>query len=337
MVINDLFSDNAAKNINHTASVAFGKHLFVFCEYEPGSLTPLSPDGKYIAGVLNLYKMFIDSSVGVQLVKLNRNGLNYEEKRRWEQYIEDIGLLRTNYSHNIGADQDARNKYINWLRRTIRKDQFEKMEDYSNALTILVGMQTTCCDTLIKFINTSNGQLRNFRRKEFISSWEKLIIHYYSKNDYNVFLGQIRIAIINKGVQPNKVTPLAVAMWFQKYYEYKIQRSIDNYQILIRNASIPKDNLIVIQSKIDKNLSDLDTIRNSIVKSLNLQSVEKLRAIDYQRYYCKNLEEKLSMLLDELKRNSFSDPNERLSNITMLPSSILQLLIKKDFADIPAT
>lgn len=336
MTVNDLFSKDAAININRIASTLFGKHLFIFCEYEPTTIVPISKDAQYLAGALNLYKMYIDSGISVPLVKENRGGLSFEENSKWDKNIKCIGMLRTIYSHNIGDDQESMREYINWLRSIIKKDSFETMEDYSKGLSEIISMQTECCDLLRKYVNQTGTQYRNEAKKEFVQKWENLILHYYSKNDYKVFLAQVRIAMINKGMQPNKTTKIKVAMWFQNYYEYELMSSIRSVDDLIRRGRLSPEVITRLQEQKKQKQKSIQDIRNKVA-SISKNKSAPLRAYDYQDYYCSELERKLKSLLSQLKDNNLEDKEEHIANVTMLPNSILQLLIKKDFRNIPIT
>lgn len=324
-----VFSPEAAELLNGKVASKIAPHLFLVCNYEPEQILLFGTDAKFVQGGLNLYRFVIDASIIHEIDKIAKK-CNIGYDRSLKDYIRDISIIRTAFSHNLsqkngtGYQQEA---YNEWLKRAINKDQIMAAEDYEKALEKLEKMGADIYRILDRFLDKAAGvQDKN----ALISVWEETIISFYlKKSNENIFLGQMRDAYLSRCVNgkiEKKNLKYNIAKWFQSFFCQKHEDRIKELENILRlyGSRMRKDDILKVEKDIDLHKSSLDAIKTQVATAICYGDQSRVSVYAYQQYYLANLKDKLNNILSVVK----------CTNGTMLPEDMLQQLIEEEFKGI---
>ncbi len=328
-----LFFPDLTELLNQKVSKKIAPHLFLFCHYQPDQVRVFSFDARFCQGVMNLYKLVVDASIIGMLYKIAKPNKIVFDQKKLDGHIKTISMLRTVLGHNISEQNgtsDLQKQYESWLKQATGKTVIQNAEDYEPAVKILEQMGADICRILDQFIN--QAALRP-ERKEVAASWEETIFAFYKKSPgQKIFLGQMKDAYLSRcyagsiNIQKNRLKR-KLACWFQSYYCQKQEEQIRNlHKILdVYGAKLDKNVCRQIQVEAEEEEHRLEEIKRKVASKLGVISTDYLTPYQYQEYYFLEMNQKLQDALLRMKKSGKG---------SMLPESLMQELIEKEFAEI---
>ena len=130
------FTDIPVRELNEMVRCQIAEHLFIACKYDPNVVKVYSEDARYIAGILNLYKFFIDASICNKMRRLCEMHGAGPEYEKLKEIIDTICMLRSVIAHNVDGNEDEgtnESEYNNWTAAVIGKHSIEGSDDFRRA------------------------------------------------------------------------------------------------------------------------------------------------------------------------------------------------------------
>jgi hypothetical protein len=217
-----LFADSQAKDLNKLVEQKIDKSLFLFFHYTPDIIIPPNPDGQYLMGVSNLYKLVKDSGwVLEKSGKICNQQTNYYSTEL-KKCIEDIHLLREVQNHNVHQNNKIKIQQAEywWKTAGISKNRPETIEDYEKILAKLEKLGDSLIKECGNFIEAVSS-LSPTAKATSIEKWGEIIIDRYLK-EKNLFFNEIIIYM-----------EFSIHKYRQKAYEIILSFFTNDYKCLI--------------------------------------------------------------------------------------------------------
>ncbi|MBF1352896.1 MAG: hypothetical protein HXM71_07280 [Mogibacterium diversum] len=318
-----LYSPELADKLNKCVAQKVDKCLFLICNYNPESLKIYSDDAKFMHGVMNLYKLFIDASICNNLGTLKKK---YSLSFDYKSFKDILGVIQS-FRTYLGHNEDYRNgyeedkKYVEkWFSRVLGKESPETAEQYKLAVEELIKYGAKSILILNSFVEEVS---KHVRKQEIIEDWKKLIFDFYKRpNSKNIVKGSLKLVYQSKQGTLTSYPEVDIALWAKSMLFYPEKSQIDTINSLIRENKLPSDTLKKLSKQIEDNKEKIEQKRKSISDYLN-KSQDDLKAYDYLDYYTRIFPEKI------IERFNAGDI------ISLLPQDVVQQIIENDFADIP--
>lgn len=318
-----LYSSELAEKLNKCVEEKVDKRLFLICNYNPDSLKVYGNDAKFILGVMNLYKLFIDASICNKLGSLKKKySLSFDNKR-----FEDILMATNSFRTFLGHNEDYRNgneedkKYVEqWFLRVVGKSYPETAEQYNKAVDELSKYGTESLAILESFIEEVS---KHARKQEIIEDWEELIFEFYKRpNSKNIVKCHLKLAYQAKQGTLQNYREIDMALWTESMLFYPEQSKIDTLTSLTKGRNLQASVLKNISEKIEENEKEIGRKRKIISEFLK-KPEDDLKPFDYLDYYTSIFPQRI---IDKSNAGNIS---------SFLPQEIVQQIIEDDFVDVP--
>lgn len=320
---NVLFSVSKVDEINAKVSCNIAPHLFVFCNYNPDSVSVISYDAKFILSVMNLYKLLVDASICSQLFNIARENCVRYDNRLIKNIQDTVQALRTVIGHNIddkNGNDEEKKTVEKWFRTLINKIAPETEADYKRVLDEIEKYGDDLCDVLESIIN----QLSNSNAKRvIIDSWERAIISFYQRpNSLKIIEGQLFLAYqARKYVVSQKIQKREIACWVQKKIFSPEEDENENLKSILGKKGIDASSREKIMARINENELSLEEKKKKVAKE-SKKNIDSLGVFDYLKFY----EKQMAILIEEKIKNNSVD--------SLLPQNIIQEIIEVEFENL---
>ena len=318
-----LFSSEAADDLNRQVKEKIDKHLFLFCNYNPDSLRSYSYDAKFFLGIMNMYKLLIDTGV---CSKIGRIVKEYSLSFGYNELNDIISTIRS-FRTYLGHNEDYRNaneedKVIveNWFSKLIGRKYPDNAEQYEKPLDEMTKYGEKCIKLLNCFIEEVS---RHAKKHEIVAKWEELIFEFYSKpNSKNIIKGHIRLAYqARKGTIKN-FRELDIARWTESMLFYEENSQINSLNNLAKVRCLPSKVLKDFSEKIKKNEASIHVKKKKVASYLKKEESE-LKVFDYLNYYVGCFPDRIR---EKYKEGSLE---------SLLPQDAVQQIIEDDYSLTP--
>lgn len=311
--------------LNKKVAAKIAKHLFLFCNYTPESIVAFSDDAKFLKGILNLYKAMYDVGIFDRKDGLVRRYLNSQDSARIGMIMQLIHSMRTLIAHNenyYNVGEENKECAERWFVEVIGKKQPEFLEEYVKPLCEITNYGNEYVKIVDKFVDEVS---KKANKENIIKEWEKQIFKFYKKsNSKNIFKGNLKEAYQAHKGSAHESSIYEIAMWVQKMYLFDEQSKIKALSDLPKGRRLSTKVLKEIEKKIKDNEEKLYNKKCTIAKNNN-KEVDDLKPFDYLNYYIAMLPQRI---VDEFENDSCG---------SLLPQDIVQVIIEKDFSEIPAS
>lgn len=345
------FTMNEVDRLNHRVKDEISGRLYLFCNYNSDIVTSISVDAKFKDGVLELYKILIDTNSILTKIKYIIFGDPYTPE--WKDFtsrtgyytltnhLELINTLRSIYGHNNDErngllEQIQIDNHNNWLKGILGKDKPSSEEDFVKMLNTLGTISKECStsiDRIITYISESSEKEMIARR------WEEAILDWYNKKR-DIFLGQLGSAWWSKKINesgnrynmPIRKNELLyqLRVWIKNYYE---QPYLDELKQLDKlkaefsaKISNPSD-MQKLHEQMEAKVKSCHTRHAAVLADIRRICRKKdpeavLQDQDYSDYF-------FTVSLSALIRDTLQK-----YDCNLLPQDLMQLIIKDYFVKI---
>ncbi len=281
-----LFSPNAADALNKKVKEKIDKRLFLFCNYNPDSLRTYSYDAKFFLGIMNLYKLLIDTGICKKFGKIKKKYSLSFDCNRLNYIILIIESFRTYLSHNVdckSANEDDKVNVERWFLQLIGRKYPENAEQYEKPLEEITKYGEECIKLLNVFVEEVS---MHTRKNEIIAEWVNLIFNFYSRpNSKNIIKGHIKLTYLALKGTSTEINEYDIALWTKKMLCYPEQTVIDNLEYALTNVScLSEKNKKDISEKIKETSALMDNNKKKIAEHQKKNKSE-LKPFDYLDYY----------------------------------------------------
>lgn len=320
---NIVFSPVEAEKLNKKVCETLAKHLFMFCNYNPDSITVFGDDAKFMQAILNMYKLLIDAGICNNLWGIGKKySINYDHIK-FEDIIKSINSIRTTLGHNVderSGNEKDKEVAEQWLLKVVGKKKLTNAEEYKKAVEKIERYGEDSITILTNFVESAGG---NVKKGEIVKEWENLIISFYKRsNSRNILEGQLMLAYQSRLGIARKFSKVDVAEWVQKMLFYREQLLITNLREIIQKSSLSPSQLEKIGEQIDENEKIINE-KNDKVALFSKKRVDSLRMYDYWDYYVYMLPIRIEEKLADGVVQS------------LLPQDVVQQIIEEDFDGVP--
>lgn len=318
-----LYSSELTEKLNKYVEEKVDRRLFLICNYNPESLKVYGNDAKFMLGVMNLYKLFIDASICNKLGFLKKKYSLLFDYKRFEDIVSTVNSFRTYMGHNEdyrNGNEDDKRYVEQWFSRVIGKNYPETAEQYNKAVDELSKYGTESIAILEGFVEEVSNHIR---KQEIVEDWEELIFDFYKRpNSKNIIKGHLRMSYQARQGSTNSYREVDMALWTESMLFYSEQSKIDTLKSLTKGRSLPASVLKDISEKIEENEKEIENKRRNVSAFLK-KSEGELKPFDYLDYYASTFPQKI---IDEYKSGSIR---------SLLPQDAVQQIIEDDFTDVP--
>jgi hypothetical protein len=340
--------------LNNRVKNEISGRLYLFCNYNSDIITSISVDAKFKDGVLELYKILIDTNSILTKIKYIIFGDPYTTE--WKDFtnrtgyytltnhLELINTLRSIYGHNNDErngllEQIQIDNHNNWLKGILGRDKPSTEEDFAKMLTALSTISRECSnsiDRIITYITESS-------EKELIARrWEDAILDWYNKKR-DIFLGQLGSAWWSKKINesgnrynmPIRKNELMyqLRVWIKNYYEQPYSDELNQLNKVKAEYMMKLSNPVDVQrftEQMEITVTDCNTRHAAILTDIRRVCRKKdkesaLQDQDYSDYF-------FAVSLSALIRDAL-----RKYDCNLLPQDLMQLVIKDNFNKIRIT
>lgn len=349
-----IIPSSVAVRFNQTIQKNLDTRLFLFCNYEPTSLTVVSEEGQFIIAVQDMYKFAIDTSCVLSKYASYIPSIDRPYYTRLSEILELISELRTTIDHNRSInngwlDQNTLDFCKRWLSSIINKEVIESQEDYR----ILNEELTRIAGELISLVDRFVNQFANRLDKErVVEKWINDTLSWYTRTTKtDLYRAQLIHAYIAKaegcGVpvkddsRRNMIE--SISSWIDQliYYPLDAKQQQIKKDIEGLEKALSPDN--PLRKKLFHGLKEAKI--NEVEENLRKQLEEKRKDLsEVQR----EIREKDSIirfpesyffaqLLNDQLRETMRVLELQNIPYTLLPQSLLQEDIERVFSPIPIT
>lgn len=327
-----IFSPEAADELNEAAK-KIAPHFFVFCNYNPNLLSPLYADGKFLLGVLNLYKLTNDAS-------LAKGMCDIAKKHGWRSLSDKLGniiwqaeFLRGALAHNnsLGANsQSSLWLYNRWVKEKTGKDKLTVLNDYNQALKALEKLGQDFSISLAEFMVQVS---KSAAQASIIEEWEEKIVNFYfnGTKGETIIKQQLRDFIHAKmaqnGARESEINDIyysngQIAKWAKEFYINKFDSKLKQYERLV-SMGLSSKTLKSIAEKCQELKADKGNKQKEIAAAQN-RSIDELRTYDYLDYYIKQAKVRME--------EAMANPGQI---DTLLPEGFIASMVANDMGEVP--
>lgn len=327
-----LFSSEAADVLNEAAK-KIAPHLFIFCNYNPRLLSPLNADGKFLLGVLNLYKLTNDASLAKGMCDIAKKHDWRSLSGKLENIIWQAEFLRGALAHNYSLGANSQNSlwlYNRWIKEKTGKSKLTMLSDYSQALEALEKLGQNFSNSLAGLID----QVTKYSDQgSIIKEWEKKIVNFYFNGvkGENIIKQQLRDFIharwAQKGAGDSEINDLyhgnsQLAKWAEKFYIDRFDSQRKQYECLVSMRLSSK----TLQSIVEKcQKLEIDKEKKQIeIATVQNRNVDELRTYDYLDYYIKQAKARMEEALENPGQID-----------TLLPGGFIANMVAHDMGEVP--
>lgn len=173
-----------ADKLNKKVQQLIDPRLFVCCNFEPTPCLAVSEDGKYLIGIQDLYKFFIDSSCIVKnyyrLIPPTFKSRFFEIEKR----LHEIEMLRAVTDHNQSdengwLERERLDAHQKWMLTVLGKPAAETVEDFAvlnRQLEVIAKSLLAQVDSWIVFVSQQPD------RAAIVDKWIETTLYWYSHN-----------------------------------------------------------------------------------------------------------------------------------------------------------
>ncbi len=335
MIKSILFSPDEAERINDEVQ-KIKSSLFVFCNYNPGPIEPLSPDARFLVGVLNLYKLAIDAGIVRGIARIAKS-MSVRLKYSLFDIIRQASLLRSAIAHNFMIHNDGAPYAIEfrfWMLQAIGKKNFENTADYEKAFNKVEQLGDNLAYSLREFLDIIGSRSN---REIVIEQLENTILEFYDRSAVgtNLIKRQMKelqyaYLVQNTGLRTNRRQTMrffddnyAIAKWAEDFCLYEPMnklKMIDMFRKTYKKSAEKLSDSLLRQEEEAKR--ELEQLKGDIAKELGKKE-EKVNSYTYLAYYVRLV---ISKIKDRLKGPRPS---------SLLPQGILQEIIAADMEKVP--
>lgn len=317
-----LFSPDEADVLNNQVKEKIDKHLFLFCNYNPDSLRAYSYDAKFFLGIMNMYKLLIDTGFCQKFGDIKRNySLSFDYKRL--NYIISITKsFRTCLAHNVdckSANEYDMDNVERWFLQLIGRKYPENVEQYEKPFEEMTKYGNECIKILNCFVEEVS---KHARKNEIISEWVELIFKFYNRpNSQNIIKGHIKLTYQSLKGTVTEIKDYDIALWTEKMF-CQGQSLIDNLKlVLVKTSCLSEKSKKDISEKIKNTSISIDNIKKKIANHKKKKESE-LRPFDYLDYYVDSFPKRIRKKYEEGKLES------------LLPQDVVDQIIEDDYSGI---
>ena len=250
----DLFTTREAVQLNQLTSEALHSQLVLFVNYEPNSLPALDSSGKFFQGVLNLYKLFQDTTrIPGKLRYLLRDccygGDDSLLKRspfaqpleELQAGLEEVEVLRAMLAHNESEkngllEQQLLSKRKEWMRKHLDgRSEPENAGDYDKLVNQLETLGGRCREALEKILQLCKSpNLTETQRKELVEAWKQEMLSRYEKRTgrTDIVLSQICALYFAQGADGSPRIDKRCVYAYTAAFLY--QKALQKYIVMIK-------------------------------------------------------------------------------------------------------
>lgn len=327
-----IFSPDVADELNEAAK-KIAPHFFVFCNYTPNLLSPLYADGKFLLGVLNLYKLTNDASLAKGICDIAK-------KQGWCSLSDKLGniiwqseFLRGALAHNNSLGVNSHSSlwlYNRWVKEKTGKSKLTTLNDYNQALEALEKLGQDFSISLAEFMDQVS---KSATQAGIIKEWEKKIVFFY----FNGTKGEtiikqllrdfIHAKMDQNGAGESEINDLyhgnrRLANWARRFYMDGFDLKMKNYEYLA-SMGMSSKTLQSIEEKCRELKADKEKKQKEIAASQS-RGCDELRVYDYLDYYIKQAKVRMEDALADSRQVD-----------TLLPEGFIASMVAHDMGEVP--
>lgn len=314
-----LFFPDEADVLNSQVQKKIDKHLFLFCNYNPDSLRTYSYDAKFFLGIMNMYKLLIDTGVCNKIGGIKKKYSLSFDNEKFASIISIIQSFRTYLAHNVdyrNANEEDKVKVERWFSQLIGKKAPENADQYEKPLEEMIKNGEEC----IKLLNGFVDEVSNHARKnEIIAEWVELIFKFYKRpNSSHIIKGRITLAY--QALKGTTKIPRSeeIAFWTQKVLLYPEQKEIKDLKNILDNEQYLSENYKKkISERIKEKEKSILTKKKNVANHLK-KTENNLKIFDYLNYYVGCFPERIRKKYEEGTLES------------LLPQDVVDQIIEDD-------
>lgn len=327
-----LFSSEVTDVLNESAK-KIAPHIFLFCNYNPNLLSPISEDGKFLLGVLNLYKLTNDAS-------LAKGVCSIAKEHGWRSLSDKLGdiirhaeFLRGALAHNYsfrGSSPNSMWLYNCWVKEKTGQSKLTMLVDYGKALDAIENLGQGLTTVLEDFLHQASNC---GDQVSIIKAWEEKIVSFYfgGGKGETIIKQQLREFIHAKlaegGAGKSEINSLyytnsQLATWAKKFYLDKFDSSLKKYEVLV-NMKLCRETLENIAKKCQELEVGKETKQKEIANAQK-RNVDELSRYDYLDYYINQAKGRMEIALQNPSQIE-----------TLLPEGFIADMVAHDMKVVP--